>query len=143
MRSAPGGPFPAADADPYAVRMSTKSRQGPHKEETLDISAGVGRGAWGAFAGLIVAVLIAYPLSVCIAFATHPATQKLFGGRLESASQVGFQAFWWILALGCLALPFLVGFGIAKLSKRTLGVIGGIVGVFLILVIVFGQVFAF
>lgn len=121
--------------------MSTKSRQGPHREEALDI--GVGRGHWGAFAGLIVAVLIAYPLSACIAFATHPATQRLFGGRLESASQFGYQAFWWILALTCLALPFLVGFGIAKLSTRTLAVIGGIVGVLLILVVVFGQVFAF
>jgi hypothetical protein len=121
--------------------MSTKSRQGPHRETTLQV--GVGRGHWGAFAGLIVAVLIAYPLSACLAFATHPATQKLFGGRLESASQAGFQAFWWILALLCIALPFIVGFGIARLSTRTLAVVGGIVVVFLILVIVLGQLFAF
>jgi amino acid transporter len=130
-------------ADPYAVRMSTKSRQGPHPEETLHIGSRVGRGHWGAFAGLIVAVLIAYPLSACIAFATHPATQKLFGGRLEAASQGGYQAFWWILALLCLSLPFIVGFGIAKLSTRTVTVIGGIVVIFLILVIVLGQLFAF
>jgi membrane-anchored protein YejM (alkaline phosphatase superfamily) len=123
--------------------MSTKSRQGPHKEETLHIGNGVGRGHWGAFAGLIVAVLIAYPLSACIAFATHPATQKLFGGRLEAASQAGYQAFWWILALLCLSLPFIVGFGIARLSTRTLTVIGAIVGVFLLLVLLLGQVFAF
>jgi len=123
--------------------MSTKSRQGPHPEEPLHLGSGVGRGHWGAFAGLIVAVLIIYPLSACIAFATHPATQKLFGGRLESASQAGYQAFWWILALLCLSLPFIVGFGIARLSTRTLRVIGGIVGIFLLLVLVLGQVFAF
>ncbi|WP_431279273.1 hypothetical protein [Leifsonia poae] len=125
--------------------MSTKSRQGPHRETTLDLDSGkrVGRSHWGVLAGLIVAVLIAYPLAACVAFATHPATQRLFGGRLESASQAGFQAFWWILALGCLALPFLVGFGIAKLSSRTLAVVGSIVVIFLILVIVLGQIFVF
>jgi amino acid transporter len=121
--------------------MSTKSKQGPHPETTLEL--GGKRGLWGAFAGLIVAVLIAYPLSACIAFATHPSTQKLFGGRLESASQAGFQAFWWILALLCLALPFIVGFGIAKLSGRTVGIIAAVVVVFLILVVVLGQLFAF
>lgn len=121
--------------------MSTKSKQVPHREETLHL--GAHRGMWGAFAGLITAVLIAYPLSASIAFATHPATQRLFGGRLESASQGGFQAFWWIVALGCLALPFIVGFGIARMSARTLVIIGGIVVVFLILVIVLGQMFLF
>ncbi|GLJ76297.1 hypothetical protein GCM10017584_18710 [Leifsonia poae] len=104
---------------------------------------GGSRGLWGAFAGLIVAVLIAYPLSACIAFATHPASQKLFGGRLESASQGGFAAFWWVLALACIALPFIVGFGIAKLSARTVGIITAVVVVFLILIIVLGQLFAF
>jgi len=121
--------------------MSTKSRQAPHQEETLHL--GAHRGMWGAFAGLITAVLIAYPLSASVAFATHPATQKLFGERLASASQAGFQAFWWIIALGCLALPFIVGFGIAKLSGRTLGVLTGIVAIFIILVLVLGQLFAF
>lgn len=121
--------------------MSTKSTQGPQSEETLQI--GGHRGLWGAFAGLIVAVLIAYPLSASVAFATHPATQRLFGGRLETASQAGFQAFWWIIALLCLALPFIVGFGIAKMSTRTILVIGAIVAIFLILVLVFGQLFAF
>ncbi|MFF1635220.1 hypothetical protein [Leifsonia sp. NPDC058248] len=121
--------------------MSTKSKQGPHQETTLQL--GDKRGLWGAFAGLIVAVLIAYPLSVCVAYATHPGTQKLFGGRLESASQAGYQAFWWILALLCLSLPFIVGFGIAKLSARTVGIIAAVVVVFLILVIVLGQMFVF
>lgn len=122
-------------------RMSTKSRQGPHQETTLEI--GDRRGLWGGLAGLITAVLIAYPLSASIAFATHPATQRLFGGRLESASQFGFQAFWWVLALACLALPFIVGFGIARLSARTLTVIGAVVVLLLILLVVLGQLFAF
>ncbi len=122
-------------------RMSTKSRQGPHQETTLELRDH--RGLWGGLAGLITAVLIAYPLSATVAFATHPATQRLFGGRLESASQAGYQAFWWVLALGCLALPFLVGFGIAKLSGRTLVVIGTIVVILLILVLVLGQLFAY
>lgn len=121
--------------------MSTKSKQGPPREEPLQL--GGHRGLWGAFAGLITAVLIAYPLSASIAFATHPATQRLFGGRLESASQAGFQAFWWVIALACLALPFLVGFGIAAMSSRTIIVIGAIVVIFLILVLLLGQVFAF
>jgi hypothetical protein len=122
-------------------RMSTKSRQAPHHEETLQL--GDKRGLWGAFAGLITAVLIAYPLSASVAFATHPATQKLFGGRLESASAGGYAAFWWILALGCLALPFIVGFGIARLSTKTIFTIAGVVVVFIILVLVLGQMFAF
>ncbi|WP_158861873.1 hypothetical protein [Leifsonia sp. AG29] len=121
--------------------MSTKSRQVPQSEETLRL--GAHRGMWGAFAGIITAVLIAYPLSASIAFATHPATQRLFTGRLESASQGGFAAFWWIVALACIALPFLVGFGIARMSARTLVVVGGIVAVFLILVLVLGQLFVF
>jgi hypothetical protein len=43
----------------------------------------------------------------------------------------------------CAALPFIVGFGIAKLSGRTLGVLTGIVAIFIILVLVLGQLFAF
>jgi amino acid transporter len=121
--------------------MSTKSRQGPHQETTLQI--GDRRGLWGALAGLITAVLIAYPLSASVAFATHPATQRLFGGRLESTSQFGFQAFWWVVALACLALPFIVGFGIAKLSTRTVAVIGAVVVLIIILMLILGQLFAF
>lgn len=112
-----------------------------HDEETLHV--GGSRGMWGAFAGLITAVLIAYPLSASVAFATHPATRNLFGGRLGAASAAGYAAFWWVIALGCLALPFLVGFGIAKLSRTTVTVIGGIIVIFLIAVLVLGQLFAF
>lgn len=122
--------------------MSTKSKQGPKQERGLDIENGH-RGQWGFFAGLIVAVLIAYPLSAAVAFATHPSTQKLFGERLQSASQGGYQAFWWVIALLCAALPFIVGFGIARLSNRTLGVLTGVVAVLIIAVLVLGQLFAF
>jgi hypothetical protein len=98
---------------------------------------------WGVLAGLIVAALVAYPLSACVAFATHPATRRLFGDHLSSASQAGFQAFWWVMALLCAALPFAVGFGIARVSGRVLTVIGAAVAVLVVLVVVLGQLFAF
>ena len=82
-------------------------------------------GLWGALAGLIVFALIAVPLSAAFSFATHPNTQQLFGGRLEAATEGGYVAFWWIVTLFLLALPFLVGYGVAKLSARSLVVIGG------------------
>ena len=100
-------------------------------------------GLWGAFAGVIVAALIAFPLSAAFSFATHPATQRLFGGRLESASQFGYSLFWWILTLLIASLPFLVGFGIAKMSTRTLTIAGAVVAVFVILILVLGQMFVF
>src|ERR1700709_2263077 len=55
------------------------------------------RGGWGAFAGLITFVLIAFPLSATVAFATNPQTQKLFGSHLADASQFGYRAFGVIL----------------------------------------------
>ena len=60
--------------------MSTKSKQGPHREETLHL--GAHRGMWGAFAGLITAVLIAYPLSASIAFATRAKPQSVLGAMM-------------------------------------------------------------
>ncbi|MGH1527038.1 hypothetical protein ACRAWC_25350 [Leifsonia sp. L25] len=48
-----------------------------------------------------------------------------------------------MLALGCIALPFLVGFGIARLSGRALIVMATIVVLFIIAVVVLGQMFAF
>lgn len=122
--------------------MSSKSRQQREPAKTLDITTGK-RGLWGAFAGVIVALFILFPLNACISFARNPQTQKLFGGHLANTSQAGFAAFWWIMALLCLALPFLVGFGIARLSTKTLGVIVAIVAVFFILVVVLGQLFVF
>lgn len=100
-------------------------------------------GWWGAFAGLIVAVLIAFPLSTAFAFATHPATQRLFGGPLETASRGGYAAFWWLLTLLLAALPFLVGFGIAKLSAKGLAIAAAVVAIFVIAIVVLGQLFVY
>ncbi len=100
-------------------------------------------GLWGVLAGLIVAALIAVPLSAAFAFATHPNTQQLFGDRLADATSGGYATFWWIVTIFLLALPFLVGYGVAKLSAKTLAIIGGIVAIFLIAVLVLGQMFVF
>lgn len=116
--------------------------QGRSHEETLNISEGRS-GLWGALAGLIVAALIAVPLSAAFAFATHPTSQQLFAGRLEEASQGGYVAFWWIVTLLLVALPFLVGFGVAKLSVRALTIVGAIVVLFVIAIMVLGQLFVF
>lgn len=107
--------------------------------DTLESKAGL----WGALSGLIVAALIAVPLSAAFSFATHPRTQQLFAGRLGDATQGGYVAFWWIVTLLLAALPFLVGFGVAKLSARTLVIIGGIVVAFVIAIVALGQIFVF
>ncbi|GGF27602.1 hypothetical protein [Subtercola lobariae] len=101
------------------------------------------RGGWGAFAGLITFVLIAFPLSTTIAFATHPATQTLFGSHLADASQFGYRAFWWILSLMLLALPFLVGYGLSNLGGRGIKIAGAVVALFVIVVVVLGQLFVY
>ena len=100
-------------------------------------------GWWGAFAGLITAVLVAFPVSTAFAFATQPATQRLFGGRLEDASQAGYVAFWWIVTLLFASLPFIVGFGIAKLSDRGIRVLVAVVAVVVIAIVVLGQLFVY
>src|SRR5688500_9500165 len=74
-------------------------------EHTLDIDPENNKsGLWGALAGLIVAAIIAVPLSAAFAFATNPSTQQLFAGRLEEATRGGYQAFWWIVTLFLLSL---------------------------------------
>lgn len=101
-------------------------------------------GGWGAFAGIIVAALIAVPLSASFAFATHPDTQNLFAGRLEEATRGGYMAFWWVVTLLLAALPFGVGFGIASIhNKRVLTVIGAVAILLIIAVVVLGQLFVF
>ena len=52
--------------------------------------AAAGLCLWGALIGLIVFAFVAVPISTAVAFATHPASQKLFGGRLEEASLAGY-----------------------------------------------------
>ncbi|MGZ0712985.1 hypothetical protein ACWPKO_32060 (plasmid) [Coraliomargarita sp. W4R53] len=100
-------------------------------------------GLWGALFGLIVAAFIAVPLSAAFSFATNPKTQQLFGGRLSEATQGGYVAFWWIVAIFLAALPFLVGFAVAKMSGRTLAIVGAIIALFIIAVMVLGQLFVF
>ncbi|GAB3794489.1 hypothetical protein GCM10028798_01280 [Humibacter antri] len=119
--------------------MSSKSRQAPRREETVSVN----RGILGWLAGLITAVIIAFPLSAAVAYATHPATRKLFGEHLSNASAAGFAVFWWILALLLASLPFLVGFGIARLSARWLSIFGIIVVILVVALVVLGQLFAF
>lgn len=113
-----------------------------NQRETLDITS-ERSGLWGTLAGLIVAALIAVPLSAAFAFATHPHSQQLFAGRLSDATAGGYQAFWWIVTIFLLALPFLVGYAVAKLSTRTLIIVGAVVVLFLIAVVVIGQLFVF
>jgi hypothetical protein len=125
----------------HRTQASTQAKDRSH-EETLDLHRDKS-GLWGALAGLIVAALIAVPLSGAFAFATHPHSQQLFAGRLSDASQGGYVAFWWIVTLLLAALPFLVGFGVAKLSARSLTIVGAIIAVFVIAVVVLGQMFVF
>ncbi len=100
-------------------------------------------GLWGFLVGIIVAAFIAVPLSAAVSFATHPNTRELFGVHLQNASPAGFSAFWWLVALFLAALPFLIGYGIAKMSRRALGIIAAIVAVFVIVFIVLSQLFLF
>jgi len=98
---------------------------------------------WGFLSGIIVAAFIAVPLSASFAFATHPNTQQLFAGRLADATQGGYVLFWWLVTGLLVALPFLVGFAVAKLSGRTLAIVGGIIGVFVVAILIVGQTFVF
>ena len=69
--------------------------------------------------------------------------QAFNAGRLSEASTGGYVAFWWIVAIFLLALPFLVGWGVANLSGKTLGIITAIVAVFFIAILIMGQLFIF
>lgn len=101
------------------------------------------RGWWGLFAGIILAALIAYPLSAAVAFATHPRTQRLFGDALDDASRTGFQAFWWIIAILLAALPVGAGFAVAKLNRRGLQILAAVVALLVIAVVILAQVFVY
>lgn len=125
------------------ARMSTRgTSQHTHDEQSLQI-AGRHSGMWGWFSGIIVLALIAVPLSAAFAFATNPRTQQLFAGRLSEATAGGYQAFWWVVTLLLVALPILVGYGVAKMSGRALIIVGAIVALFVIAIMVLGQLFVF
>lgn len=125
------------------ARMSTRgTSQQTHDEQSLHI-AGRHSGMWGWFSGIIVLALVAVPLSAAFAFATNPQTQQLFGGRLSEATAGGYQAFWWVVTLLLIALPILVGYGVAKMSGRALIIVGAIVALFVIAIMILGQLFVF
>ncbi|MDW4571618.1 hypothetical protein R8Z57_02380 [Microbacterium sp. M3] len=124
--------------------MASGKQQQRHSEPELHggVLAGNGSpGLWGALIGLIVFVFLAVPISIAVRFATHPATQQLFGGRLEEATTGAYVAFWWVVAIGLFAIPFLIGWAVAKRSGRTLAIIIGIVAAFFIAILILGQLF--
>lgn len=120
--------------------MATRHDQEPHGGV---LSGNGSPGLWGALIGLIIFAFVAVPISAAVRFATHPSTQQLFGGRLEEATTTGYVLFWWIVAILLFALPFLVGWAVAKLSGRTLAIVGGILALFFIAILVMGQLFVF
>jgi hypothetical protein len=127
------------------MRMASGNKQ-QHDEPELHGGVLSGNGSpalWGALLGLIVFAFVAVPISAAVRFATHPLSQQLFGGRLSEATTGGYVAFWWIVAIMLFALPFLVGWGVAKLSGKTLGIIAAILGIFFIAILVLGQLFVF
>ena len=95
---------------------------------------------WGLLSGLIVAAVIAIPLSAALGFATHPQSRFLFEGALGSTTPIGYQIFWWVASAFLAALPFLVGYGVAKLSPKALGIVGTIIGLFIIALLVLAQI---
>lgn len=107
------------------------------------LSGGGSPGLWGALIGLIIFAFVAVPISAAVRYATHPESQQLFAGRLEEATTAGYVAFWWIVAILLFALPFLVGWAVAKLSGKTLGIITAILAVFFIAILIMGQMFVF
>jgi amino acid transporter len=125
-----------------AKRKPNHPSSGQVHEETMNVTEGKS-GLWGALAGLFTFALIAVPLSAAFSFATHPNTQQLFAGRLEEMGQSGYVAFWWVVTIFLLALPFLVGYAIARLSGRSLAIVGGIIALFVIAILVMGQMFVF
>ena len=116
--------------------MAAAQKSQSRSSSTVDSSKA---GMWGFFAGVVTAALIAVPLSAAFAFATHPETRFLFTNAVD-VSATGYATFWWVATLFLLSLPFLVGFGVAKMSRKTLGILAGIVVVFLIGLLVLAQV---
>lgn len=121
--------------------MATKSTRPAAEEEDYDL--GSKSTLWGFLAGIIVAAFIAVPLSASFAFATHPNTQQLFGDRLSEATEGGYRLFWWLVTALLVALPVLVGYSVAKLSGRTLAVVGAIIALLVIAILVVGQLWVF
>lgn len=119
---------------------------GKQQQDDTELHGGVlsgngSPGLWGALIGLIVFVFLAVPISIAVRFATHPATQQLFGGRLEETTSGAYSAFWWVVAIGLFAVPFLIGWAVAQRSGKTLAIIIGLVAAFFITILILGQLF--
>ena len=127
---------------PSGGQSSSTQQASSQHEEGLNITEGKS-GLWGFLAGVFVFALIAVPLSAAFSFATHPNTQQLFAGRLDEMSPGGYVAFWWVVTIFLVALPFLVGYAIARRSGRSVAIVGGIIAVFVIAILVMGQMFVF
>ena len=126
-----------------SVKASSGGRPAS-SEHTLDIDPENNKaGLWGALAGLVVFAFIAIPLSAAFTFATTPHSQQLFAGRLSDATQGGYQFFWWTVTIFLFALPFLVGYLVAKLSVKSLAIVGAIIVVFVFAIMVVGPVLVF
>ena len=139
-----GGRKRASSGQASSGVKTSSSGQSSTREEALNIDPeGNKSGLWGALAGLIVFALIAIPLSAAFTFATTPHSQQLFAGRLSEATQGGYQFFWWTVTIFLFALPFLVGYLVAKLSVKSLAIVGAIIVLFVIAIMVLGQVFVF
>jgi hypothetical protein len=127
--------------------MASGKQQASHYENTPGhggvLSGNGSPGLWGALIGLIIFAFLIVPISAAVRFATHPSTQQLFGGRLEEATTSGYVIFWWLVAILLFAIPFLVGWGIAKLSGKTLAIITAIIGLFFVAILIMGQLFVF
>ncbi|MFB6611425.1 hypothetical protein ACFCVO_13955 [Agromyces sp. NPDC056379] len=139
-----GGRKRASSGQASSGVKASSGGQSTGREEALDIDPENNKaGLWGALAGLIVFALIAIPLSAAFTFATTPHSQQLFAGRLSEATQGGYQFFWWIVTIFLLSLPFLVGFGVAKLSVKSVAIVGAVIVLFVIAIMVLGQIFVF
>ena len=109
--------------------------------ETLNIREG--SRMTGFFVGLLVGVGVVIPIISAVGFATNPYTQRLFSGKLADVSSGGYVLFWWLVAAILIALPFLAGLAVNKLSKRGLAIVGGILVVVVIIALVVGSMFVF
>ena len=139
-----GGRKRASSGQSSSGVKTSSGGQSAAREEALSIDPENNKaGLWGSLAGLIVFSLIAIPLSAAFTFATTPHSQQLFAGRLSEATQGGYQFFWWTVTIFLFALPFLVGYGVAKLSVKSLSIVGAIIVLFVIAIMVLGQVFVF
>lgn len=111
------------------------------KQETMNLRAG--SPLTGFFVGLIVAVAVAIPAMAAVSFATNPQTRFLFSGRLSETTSTGYVIFWWLVTALLVALPFLIGWAVTKLSPRGLAIVGGIVVVVVIVGLILGSMFVF